>query len=514
MNARILLVDDHETNLVTLEAILAPEGYELRALRSGEEVRETALRFRPDLILLDVMMPGMDGYAVCRTIRETPEIAAVPVVMVTALSDRRSRIVGIEAGADDFISKPFSVEELRVRVRTITRLNRYRVIAEQRARLDRLFELAPSAIVVARPGGEVVSANRRAEEFFAGASSGSLRGRSLLAGLPAEEAERVGALIADAASGASGAGAIAELQLRLGDGAAPRVLHVSATRLEEGEASLALLSLDDITAEVRAREETESMNRRLDGMVRERTRRLEEANQLLTSYSVFVAHDLRSPLSAVTNYFSLLLSGRWELKPEVRACLEQAELAARMMEDMIGDTLSLACGPEEGEVVEESVDPAPVLRRLCGKLITLSPPPRPVVEVGPLPRVAGSALLIERVFFNLIANALKYASSRPDPRIEIGAAEGPEGPAIYVRDNGVGFPQEEAEALFAEFSRLSSAEGHEGLGLGLSLVARLVRSHHGRIWAEGRPGEGATFYVYLPPPPASSSEEEKVSFPA
>ncbi len=512
MNARILLVDDHETNLVTLEAILAPEGYELRAVRGGEEVREITLEFRPDLILLDVMMPGLDGYAVCRLIRDTPEIAAVPVVMVTALSDRRSRIMGIEAGADDFISKPFSVEELRVRARTITRLNRYRVIAEQRARLDRLHELAPSAIVVTKPDGEVLSANRRAEEFFAGSFPGALRGRSLLAGLPEGEAARVAELIAHAASSEPGAEGIAELRLRLSSGGSERVLHVSATRLEEGAASLALLSLDDITAEVRAREETESINRRLDAMVRERTRRLEEANQLLTSYAVFVAHDLRSPLSAITTYVSFLLGDHWPLGNEVRGCLEQVQCAANMIDGMIGDTLSLACVREEGAVVEGSVDPAPVLRSLCGKLVTLCPPPRPVVEVKPLPLVAGSALLIERVFFNLISNAIKYASSRPAPRIEIGSVDSPDGPAIYVRDNGVGFPQEEAEALFAEFSRLSTAEGHEGLGLGLSLVARLVRSHHGRIWAEGRPGEGATFYVWLPAPSAAPAAEDAVSF--
>lgn len=502
MSARILLVDDHETNLATLEAILAPGGYELHSVTRGAEVCPAIRSFGPDLVLLDVMMPGMDGFAVCRAIRADPAIAAVPVVMVTALNDRDSRLAGIEAGADDFISKPFSVEELRGRVKTITRLNRYRVIADQRVRLERLFEVAPSAIVVVTREGEVTSANRRAEEFFAGLGGHPMPGRLLVEGLPPEEAVRLSALISATVAAGAADGGIAEMQLRVKGGAAERVLHVSATRLEERPTPLVLLSLDDITAEVRAREDSESMNRRLDAMVRDRTRRLEEANQLLSSYAVFVAHDLRSPLSAVKGYASLLLSGMWPIAPEVRGCLEQMSQASLMIEEMIRDTLSLAGGDEVWPEAARGVDPRPVLEKLCGRLTALKSPPRPKVVVHPLPEVAGSPLLIERIFFNLVSNALKYSSSRPQPLVEIGTADSPDGPAIYVRDNGVGFPQAEAAALFAEFSRLSTSEGHEGLGLGLSLVARLVRAHHGRIWAEGRPGDGATFYVYLPAPGA------------
>lgn len=502
MSARILVVDDHEINLATIEAIFASVDYELSFVMRGDEVCGEILRFEPDLVLLDVMMPGMDGYEVCRAIRANPAIAAVPVVMVTALNDRQSRIAGIEAGADDFISKPFSAEELRVRVRTITRLNRYRVIAEQRARLERLLELAPSAILVVTGEGRVVSANRRAEEFFSESGARPVEGRLLADGLPSEEAaclsELIAVTIAAGPAAVAGRGGIAGMQLRLRTGSEERVLQVSAARLEERPAALALLSLHDITLEVRAREDSESMNRRLDALVRDRTRRLEEANQLLSSYAVFVAHDLRSPLSALKGYLSLVLSGVWPVSGQIRDCLEQMKQATDMIEGMIGDTLSLAGGTAPAVDARRTIDPRPVLERLCDRLTALRPPPRARVVIHPLPEVEGSALLIERIFFNLVSNALKYSSSRPDPRIEIGAVGTPDGPALYVRDNGVGFPQEEADALFAEFSRLSTSEGHEGLGLGLSLVARLVRSHHGRIWAEGRPGEGATFYVHLP----------------
>ena len=116
----------------TLAALLHAEEYQLAFACSGPEALEQAAALTPDLILLDVMMPGMDGFEVCRRIRATPDLAEAPLILITALDDRDSRIQGIEAGADDFIAKPYDRRELRARVRTITRLNRYqRLLAER-----------------------------------------------------------------------------------------------------------------------------------------------------------------------------------------------------------------------------------------------------------------------------------------------------------------------------------------------------------------------------------------------
>ena len=119
----------------TLEALLMKEGYDLYFASRGLEALEKAQRFVPDLILLDVMLPGMDGFEVCRRLREDTVLAEVPILLVTSLDDLDSRIEGIDAGADEFISKPFNRLELKSRIRTITRLNRYRrILAEQEQR--------------------------------------------------------------------------------------------------------------------------------------------------------------------------------------------------------------------------------------------------------------------------------------------------------------------------------------------------------------------------------------------
>lgn len=131
----ILVVDDEIVSRYTVEALLSSEGYNLEFAESGEEALAKATQLVPDLMLLDVMMPGMDGFEVCTRLRANPRLAELPVVMVTALDDRESRLRGLEVGADDFMSKPFDRAELRARIRTITRLNRYRRLVETEEQL-------------------------------------------------------------------------------------------------------------------------------------------------------------------------------------------------------------------------------------------------------------------------------------------------------------------------------------------------------------------------------------------
>ena len=136
----ILIVDDNASARETLISMLEGENYELELAKDGFQTLQILNRLRPDLILLDVMMPGMDGFEVCRRIRATPHLAEVPIIILTALDDRASLLMGLEAGADDFLSKPVDRYELQARVRTIVRLNRYRQLVEQRENLREMTE--------------------------------------------------------------------------------------------------------------------------------------------------------------------------------------------------------------------------------------------------------------------------------------------------------------------------------------------------------------------------------------
>ena len=133
-------MDDNVTARETLVAILEGEGYDLHQAKDGIQALTMLKEIQPDLILLDVMMPAMDGFEVCRRIRATHQLAEVPIILLTALDDRDSLLRGIESGADDFLSKPPDRRELVARVRTITRLNRYRTLMEQRENIRHMAE--------------------------------------------------------------------------------------------------------------------------------------------------------------------------------------------------------------------------------------------------------------------------------------------------------------------------------------------------------------------------------------
>src|SRR5512138_908022 len=166
MAQRILVVDDTPQNVKLFSDLLKARGYEVSSAASGEQALESIARQPPDLVLLDIMMPGISGYDVCRRIRENPATALLPVVMATSLDPNQERVKGIEAGADDFLPKPVNHAELFARVKSLLRIKRLQ--DERLARLKSFFSPQLAELIAAGKGDEILKTHRReiTVEFF------------------------------------------------------------------------------------------------------------------------------------------------------------------------------------------------------------------------------------------------------------------------------------------------------------------------------------------------------------
>lgn len=163
---KILVVDDDAFEQHYIGTLLKQEDWTLLYAKDGQSALKIAQEENPDLVLLDIILPQIDGIEVCRMLHGIASLAEVPTVMVTTLCDQPTRAKCIEAGADDFISKPFDPMELRTRVRSLLRLNRYRLQAEENARYLSLVRMIPDGIVVAWMDGVVAYANPSAMDHF------------------------------------------------------------------------------------------------------------------------------------------------------------------------------------------------------------------------------------------------------------------------------------------------------------------------------------------------------------
>ncbi|MBI3098887.1 MAG: PAS domain S-box protein [Planctomycetes bacterium] len=275
------------------------------------------------------------------------------------------------------------------------------------------------------------------------------------------------------------------------DGSWKWVSWKSVPLLERG---LIYAAARDVTEERRTAEEI----RRLNGELAARAERLEEANRELEAFSYSVSHDLRAPLRHVDGYVHLFERHMASsLDEKGRRYLSTISDAALRMGRMIDDLLSFSrtgraelrksivpLGPLVDEIVREATPEAE------GRSIEW--------VISPLPGVKGDAALIRLALRNLVENAVKYTSRRERARIEIDAEERDGEVRVRVRDNGAGFDPRYAHKLFGVFERLHPREEFEGTGIGLANVRRIVERHGGRVGAEGRPGEGASFWFALP----------------
>ncbi|MDT3737773.1 MAG: ATP-binding protein [Denitratisoma sp.] len=244
------------------------------------------------------------------------------------------------------------------------------------------------------------------------------------------------------------------------------------------------------------------LNAELEQRVQERTAELTAANRELESFAYSISHDLRAPLRGIDGFSKLLADEyRERLDDEGVDYLDRVRRAAQRMGTLIDDILELSRVTRQ-EMRRVRVDLSQIAAEIIEERSRAEPDHRVAVTLAPDCTAHGDPQLLRVLMQNLLENAWKYSAKKADPAIEFGRETIDGETVFFVRDNGVGFDMKYADRLFTPFQRLHRPEEFEGTGIGLATVARIIRRHGGRVWAESGPDEGTTLRFVLGDKPA------------
>lgn len=491
--APLVLVVEDNPDMNTFIGEVVSRRYRVAAAFDGDEGLAKAMTLHPDLILSDVMMPGMSGDQMVMALREHPEMADVPVVMLTAKVDDETRVALLQAGVQDYLAKPFSERELLARVDGL--MAERRRSDATRAMLAAIVESSDDAIVGMSGEGVISSWNPGAEQLF-GYSATEMVGRPVRELFLPEWMDTLQSLLVEIAGGE--AGRHFETVGRGRDGRRIDIWASVSPILDQQRRVVGLSAIArDITERRKAEAEIRRLNAGLEQRVAERTAELSAANAELESFVYAVSHDLRAPLRAMIGFGTALLEDYGEhLDGEGQEFLNEIILGSQRMGALIDGLLTLSRSTR-GEMRRDDIDLSAMAETILREQAKLEPSRKVAWRVEPGLAARGDARMIEAVLRNLLGNAWKYTAGTADASIHV-HAEKQEGRRFYcVTDNGAGFDMAHVGKLFQPFQRLHRQDEFPGIGIGLATVKRIVGRHGGTIMAEGAVGGGATFRFSL-----------------
>jgi two-component system CheB/CheR fusion protein len=482
----ILAVDDLHQNVELLEAYLVPQGYEIIKAESGEEALEKFSGNQIDLVLLDIMMPNMSGFEVLERLRADEKTRLIPVVIITALKETEDRVKAIEAGCDDFISKPIDKHELLARVKSLLRIKSLHDEADEaREYAESVINTVREPLIALDWDLRVVKVSRSFYEFF-----------------KVNPEETVGRLIYDLGDKQWDIPKLRELLENIlpqkttfdnyevehvfaGIGRRTMLLNARQIQRGPGEEKIILLAIEDVTEIKKA----EQNLRELDG--------------IKDVFLSITAHELKSPLTPIQIQAQMLLAEKYgkinpEQKNSFEIILRNSERLIRLIDDVMTiakiDQKRLECNKAEEDLTG-------LISGICSDMETQAAEKNLYLTAQlpkQLPKVYVDRNRIQQAVSDLLNNAIKFTDAGG---ITISAEPKDDFIQVAVKDTGMGIPPEELGKLFLRFSQIDRSKNpkHKGTGLGLSIVKSIIEMHGGRTWAESEGlNKGTTFYFTLP----------------
>ena len=536
----ILIVDDRAENLLALEAILEPLHQRLVRAASGEEALRRLLERDFALILLDVQMPGMNGFETARIIKSRERTKYIPIIFLTAISKEEAYVFeGYSVGAVDYLFKPFQPEILRskvaafvdlyVRQRNVAakealvreserremELRHMRELWESQARFREVVTSALDAIILFDDTSTITLFNSAAERMFCCASADAV-GTSIARFFP-DETKAVDELraFADGREAAVAARqpveSVRALSGRRADGEI-FPLETSVSLLKSPGNTTYTLIARDVSERVRHEEmlkqqavslaNTMSELKALNDELSERQADLERAMTARSRFYASMSHELRTPINAVLGYSTLLLENIYgPLNEKQREGIERTHKAAKHLLELVNDVLDLS--KIEAGKIDLRLQPVSFPSLIEDLFVTVRPladqygSSLKIEHTGESIRIVSDPRRLRQILLNLLSNAIKFGKGKPI-RVALTRRDD-SGVIVEVIDEGEGIAPDDQERIFQEFVQLGKTQLTEGTGLGLPISRRLAELLRGSLTLHSELGHGSTFRLSLPP---------------
>ena len=453
----VLIADDNPIVRQTMEMMLADQGYSLHYAEDGQSAFEMALELHPDLILLDIMMPELDGFTVCRKLREHPDLREVPIVMVTALNDRTSRLEGIKAGADDFISKPFDILELSARVKTILRLNRYKMLQKERAQFKWAVEKSGEGYLLIDQQDHITYANQKARDFLGLTLEEELSNQVSFLEVTKKQFTRYPNYLWD-------------------DWRKPskqqRYLMIPATSSNRAfwlEVDIFPGLEDDRVNVVSLHNVSDVVN----------------AEQDFKKFHYLISHKLNTPLNGIYGVVELLNASVMDMsRNEIQEISQLALVSAERLRSDVKDILNYLQAPsaaKQGSYLK-LVNITSIAHEIS-KELALQPAVVRIATAVHNRSIVLSKVTFELILMELFENSKKFHPQH-DPKIKITISRiTDETISIKVEDDGLHLSVEQRAAIIEPYQRVETKFTGEvpGFGLGIPMVVTILQSVGGRL---------------------------------